>query len=160
MKIRVFSADEKFEWGGVKGIVFTLRGERSSGETNDKSLVVELEGYRCTALFTGDIEKSAEATLLRRGLKRATLLKVPHHGSKTSSTPGLLQRVKPRWAIISVGQGNTYGHPHSGVLARYVERGIQVLRTDFHGYVRFTINESGSIACQSSLGPCGTYTCF
>ena len=65
----------------------------------------------------------------------ADVLKVGHHGSSTSSTPAFLDAVRPRLALISVGAGNTYGHPNTGVLAALAARGAQVLRTDLTGTV-------------------------
>src|SRR6185295_12572070 len=85
---------------------------------------------------TGDMEKQIEAQLSADGrLAHVDVLKVPHHGSKTSSTADFLDQVHPEFAIISDGFENSYGHPHPDVLARLEERGAHVLRTDRDGLV-------------------------
>ena len=111
-------------------------------------------------LFTGDMEKAGEAELLKRWPEvRADLLKVPHHGSLTSSASFLLDHLAPRWAVVSVGRGNSYGHPKARVLERYRKRNISLLRTDFHGFVTFRISPAGEVLCRSALGPCGEARC-
>ena len=127
---------------------------------NDRTLLLFVEFAGCRVLFTGDMEKAGEAELLRRWPElRADLLKGPHHGSLTSSAPFLLDKLAPRWAVVSAGRGNSYGHPKSRVMERYRERGISVLRTDFHGFLTFRITAEGDIRCESALGPCGEARC-
>ncbi|MFI5183169.1 MAG: DNA internalization-related competence protein ComEC/Rec2 [Vicinamibacteria bacterium] len=99
---------------------------------NDDSLVVRLQWGNVQLLLTGDIEGTAEQRL-HDG--RATVLKVPHHGSRTSSTEGFLRSVAPRVAIVSVGYHSTFGHPHPEVLNRYLRFGIPLFRTDRDGTV-------------------------
>jgi competence protein ComEC len=109
----------------------------SSGNRNDDSLVLRLEWGATSVLFTGDIEAAAERDLLAapESALRSAVLKVPHHGSRTSSGAGLLAAVDPAVAIISVGAGNRYGLPSPEVRRRYQGRGICVLRTDESGAV-------------------------
>lgn len=127
---------------------------------NDRTLAVAIEFAGCRLLFTGDMEKAGEAELLQRWPNaRADLVKVPHHGSHTSSTAAFLERLKPRWGVVSVGKGNTYGHPVARVLERYHARRISLLRTDFHGFVTVRIAPSGEISCESALGDCGRASC-
>jgi competence protein ComEC len=103
---------------------------------NNDSLVMRLAFGRNTFLLTGDMERQVEAQLSADGhLSHVDVLKVPHHGSKTSSTADLLDALRPEFAIISDGYGNSYGHPHPDVLARLTERGASVLRTDRDGLV-------------------------
>jgi competence protein ComEC len=143
----------------------TLAGTRISilpmeGEgTNDRSLILLLEYGNCRALFAADMEKEAEASLSRRSIGHVDLLKVAHHGSRTSSTEKLLRSLTPRWAVISVGARNLYGHPHPTVLRRLLRHGVQVFRTDFHGYVRFRLEPQGSVHCETALGSCGVSSC-
>jgi len=66
---------------------------------------------------------------------RADVLKVGHHGSATSTTPGFLAAVSPRLALVSVGVANDYGHPSAGVIQALEDRGVQVLRTDYEGTI-------------------------
>jgi competence protein ComEC len=86
--------------------------------------------------LSGDIERQIEAELVAEGLLRKTdVLKVPHHGSKTSSTAEFLDLLRPAFAVMSAGYENSYGHPHAEVLERYQERQACVLRTDLDGLV-------------------------
>jgi competence protein ComEC len=89
-------------------------------------------------LLPGDIQAGVEQELVESGRPlAATVLKVAHHGSITSSTPAWLAAVKPQVAVISVGAGNRFGHPSPEVLQRYATAGIPVLRTDQAGSVEF-----------------------
>ncbi len=87
---------------------------------NNNSLVCKL-GYKSfSMLFTGDIEEIAEKTILEKyketNVLKSTILKVAHHGSKSSSTKEFLEAVKPKITLIGVGENNTFGHPNTGVL--------------------------------------------
>lgn len=111
-------------------------GDRGPG--NNRSLVLAAQAPGLRALLTGDIEAAAERRLLRRwpeALLRSDLLKVPHHGSASSTTSGLLAAVRPRLALISCGRGNPYGHPAPEVLRRLTATGARVLRTDLSGEI-------------------------
>jgi competence protein ComEC len=89
-------------------------------------------------LLTGDIEAGVEQGLVAHSSAlAATVLKVPHHGGDTSSSRAFLEAVDPQVAVISVGADNRFGHPAPGVLARYAELGVPVLRTDEWGTVEF-----------------------
>lgn len=104
---------------------------------NDASLVVKVTHGRVRMLLLGDIEEEGEAALLRGGAALAAdLVKIPHHGSKTSSGSGLVAATRPRWAVVSVGAWNRFRHPADDVLARWSASGARVLRTDVHGGVR------------------------
>lgn len=106
-------------------------------DPNDNSLVVRIVYGEQSVLFTGDAEALAEAALedVPHASLRADVLKVPHHGSRTSSSDAFLDLVRPKVAIASMGQRSRYGHPHPEVLARFNTRGIRLLRTDLHGGV-------------------------
>ena len=100
-------------------------------DKNDDSLVIKLSYGAVDVLFTGDIGENAEARLIASGQNlRAEILKVPHHGSRTSSSPRFLDAVQPRCAIFSLGQGGRYQLPDAEVVARYQARGCQLWRTD------------------------------
>jgi competence protein ComEC len=88
-------------------------------------------------LLTGDAEAAEEAWLLahQSGLLRADVLKVAHHGSATSTTSGFLDAVRPRLALVSVGAGNTYGHPSANVMRALAAHGAVALRTDRLGTI-------------------------
>lgn len=111
-------------------------------EDNERSCVLKVSGPGGSILLTGDIERLGEMNLLERlpeGL-RADVLLAPHHGSKSSSMAEFLDAVGASRVVISVGHRNRFGHPAPEVLARYRERGMEVLRTDRHGALelRFT----------------------
>lgn len=109
--------------------------------SNNDSLVLLVTYGAVRLLFPGDIERDVEALLVERHRRgeldlRADVLKVPHHGSQTSSSPTFLEAVQPRAAVISVGRRNRYGHPSPEVLARYEANGIPLYRTDRNGAIR------------------------
>jgi competence protein ComEC len=90
-------------------------------------------------LLTGDIERLAEVAMLSHdsGLP-VDVVKVPHHGSKTSSTDGFVNATRPKFAIISVGQNSMFGHPHREVVQRWQRSGAQVLTTGNSGMITVT----------------------
>jgi competence protein ComEC len=103
-------------------------------DPNDNSLVVRIRFGARSFLLLGDAEQHAEAELVRLGLVGPVdVLKVGHHGSRTSSTDALLARTSPRLAIVSAGVGNRFGHPHDEVIARLEAHHARVLRTDHDG---------------------------
>jgi competence protein ComEC len=110
---------------------------------NEYSVVAELRYGAFSMLLTGDIERWAESRIVQSGvLSDVDVLKVPHHGSKTSTTQGLLAAARPELAVICVGEENRYGHPHNVVLDRLGAHGIETLRTDIDG--RITIQSDGA----------------
>jgi len=119
---------------------------------NADSLVLELRYGRHTFLLTGDIEARQEAELAEAGLLRpAQVLKTPHHGSKRSATPWLLDAVRPAVALISAGEGNSFGQPHPETLQRLSERRVLVLRTDVSGPV--TVWSDGRYLSTGAVRP-------
>ena len=105
-------------------------------DTNDDSLVMKLSYGEVDILFTGDIEAKAETRLLASGQNlRAEVLKVPHHGSRTSSTVPFIAAVQPKFALFSLGIRNRFGFPNAEVIARYRERECVLLRTDELGAI-------------------------
>jgi competence protein ComEC len=109
---------------------------------NDRSLVLKLKYGDIAFLLTGDIEKRTEMRMLEAGDDlRADVLKVAHHGSRTSTTQAFLKAVNPSISLISAGSPSPFGHPHPDVLARLEEGGVQVLRTSACGAI--TISTDG-----------------
>jgi competence protein ComEC len=103
---------------------------------NNNSAVLRLDYGAVGMLFTGDIESAAEERLVRRGMPvRCTVLKLAHHGSKTSTTPLLLNAAQPKIAVLSCGRYNSFGHPAPQTLHRLNERRVPVYRTDVHGAI-------------------------
>ena len=117
------------------GAVLTSLPTASEGR-NDAARVLRVELGRATVLLSSDIEGPGEQALIASGATLdAAVLKVPHHGSRTSSGPELLAAVRPAVAIVSVGVRNVYGHPDAGVLARLSAAGADLYRTDRDGAV-------------------------
>lgn len=101
---------------------------------NDYSVVIKLNYKNISFLFTGDAESLSESTMMSKGYDlKADVLKVGHHGSKTSTTDEFLSKVAPKYAVISCGLNNSYGHPHTEIINKLRARGIQIYRTDLDG---------------------------
>lgn len=101
------------------------------GDPNFNSIIAKLSFGEVDFLLTGDAEKGEELRLVMNGDNiQSEVLKVGHHGSKTSSNPLFLEKVRPQYALISVGRKNRYGHPNSDVLKNLVSIGAQIFRTD------------------------------
>jgi competence protein ComEC len=124
-----------WEWDGVRFEVLHPAPESIARRRNDESCVLRVATAGGAMLLTGDIERGAEAELVRAGLSRADVLLVPHHGSRTSSSAEFLAAVQPRHAIAAVGYRSRFGHPHPEVLGRYAAAGLAPLRTDRDGAV-------------------------
>jgi competence protein ComEC len=108
---------------------------------NSDSLAFILRFGQSSILLTGDLEKDMESRMLAAGfVSPVDVLKVAHHGSRTSTTAPLLEAARPRWAVISAGAGNPFRHPHPDVLKRLARQQTIVWRTDLHGQVRFLTN--------------------
>ncbi len=131
-------AGDRWRWDGVSiEVIHPQRNNRFSG--NNSSCVIRVEAGGESILLPGDIERGAERLLI---LEQPDLLKVdgvvvPHHGSKTSSTPEWLDAVDPRWAVFPVGYRNRYRFPKEDVVARYRERGIKFWESSHTGALRF-----------------------
>lgn len=115
---------------------------------NDNSLVVAVSYRGRTIVFAGDVEAEGEDALVAAGLGPADVVKVPHHGSPTSSTAGLVAATHPRLAVISCGPANAFGFPSPGVVERWRAAGADVARTDRDGAVTVTIDADGALAIR------------
>lgn len=149
------SERRNLNWNEVQLELIPLMVDKTA---NNRSLILKVSFNRCTALFVGDIEKQAEHALGPL-IGKTTVLKVAHHGSHSSSTEEFINLLQPQIALISDGRKNQYGHPHREVVERYWRRGIQILRTDFHGFVELTVTPNNEIICKSAKGDCGTFLC-
>ena len=108
-------------------------------DTNNASVVIKLTYGQISFLLPGDAEMKANQAMLDRGADvRSTVLKLGHHGSRTSTTVDWLKQVSPQIGIISAGADNSYGHPHPEVIAALKQLGIQYVRTDEHGTITIT----------------------
>lgn len=119
---------------------------------NDNSLVVELEHAGRRVWLTGDVEAHAEASLVAGRPAPIDVLKVAHHGSRTSSAAALLEALRPRIAVASMGRHNRFGHPHDEVWSRLRAHAPCALRTDAHGGVVVTIAPDGALSVTTTLG--------
>lgn len=103
---------------------------------NDESIALLLQLGTAQVLMVGDLEAAGEQALVDRGLLLdVDILKVGHHGSKTSSTPAFLAEIRPEFSLISLGKNNAYGHPHPEILRRLEDLGSQIMRTDLLGSI-------------------------
>jgi competence protein ComEC len=121
---------------------------------NDRSLVVRIKSESHSVLLTGDIEYRAEQLLVKeRDQVKADVLKVAHHGSRTSTSKSFLGAVQPTQAVVSAGFANRYGHPSPKVLRRLENLGVRVWRGDLCGEIVASLCQ-GSISL-SSVRDCG-----
>ncbi|HEY3179477.1 MAG TPA: DNA internalization-related competence protein ComEC/Rec2 [Casimicrobiaceae bacterium] len=137
------TAGQSWQWDGVTfTVLFPPMTQYSEPgmKTNDLSCVLRIDSPYGSALLTGDIEARSEAWLLGETTQalRADALVVPHHGSRTSSTPPFVAAVAPRTAIFTPGYRNRFGHPRAEVVARYVRAAARLFRTDLDGAVMLT----------------------
>jgi competence protein ComEC len=148
-KIKTQSLDEEIPPQMINGVEIsvlnpsawktTQRKVRNLRDLNNSSLVMKFRFGDISVLLAGDIEKEAEERILRKDYPlRADILKIPHHGSSSSSSPLFLERVKPTYAILSVGERNIGRLPHPEVLKRHLQLGSKILRTDKHGAIVIT----------------------
>lgn len=133
-QITVPTAGETFALGGAQ--VQILGPLHSAEDSNDNSIVLKVSFGATSFLFTGDAERAEEQDLLNAGVNlQSTVLKVGHHGSDTSTSYPFLRAVAPQYAVISVGAGNSYGHPTEAVLSRLRDAGVTTFRTDMQGEI-------------------------
>lgn len=128
---------DNFDWDGVEGkILWPADPTEAPAAANNDSVVLRLKDRAIHFLLPGDIEKQVENALTQgHDPLAADFLKVPHHGSKTSSTEVFLDAVNPRVGVISVGEDNSYGLPNAETVERYGAKGIRLLQTDQAGAV-------------------------
>jgi competence protein ComEC len=109
---------------------------------NDNSIVLHLSYQGAAMLLTGDLSRDGEEIMLERGVvPRVDLLKLGHHGSRTSTGAGFLRRAGPRFAVASCGAWNSHGMPHREVLSSLRGAGVRLLRTDLHGAIRAVLRD-------------------
>lgn len=131
-------AGEEFYLGAARCTIVSP-GEDDDYDANNESVAIFLDYLDTECLFTGDMEKRAEDEVLADGYYvDADILKVAHHGSSTGTSEGFLEAVSPDYAVISCGEGNTYGHPHEETLGLLTEYGLTPYRTDISGDILFT----------------------
>ena len=140
--ITVPSVGDKYKLGSA---TITILGVNSGNDTNDTSIVLRIDHGSISFLFTGDAEREAEQFILNSNANlSATVLKVGHHGSETSTTYPFLNEIMPQYAIISVGKDNSYGHPTENTLSRLRDADVKLFRTDMQGDI-FCTSDGNSI---------------
>ena len=136
--ITVPSVGDRFNLGSADCHIL---GVNSAEDTNESSIVMKITYGNTSFLFTGDAEREAENLILNSGFDiKADVLKVGHHGSASSTSYYWLRQIAPRYAVISVGQGNSYGHPTETVLSRLRDADVTTYRTDLQGDIICTSN--------------------
>jgi competence protein ComEC len=141
VRVQKHVAGEEFDWGGTKIRVLSPPADwqPKPKDANDDSLTL-LIGYGNTkALLAGDLERKMEQYVAAES-PQADLLKVPHHGSATSTSSALLAAVRPQFAVISAGYQNPFGHPRKVVLDRLQIYRVKTYRTDLQGAVTFLLD--------------------
>lgn len=144
-------AGSTFNLGAAK---FTLLAPNSSNyeDLNDYSIVVKMDYGNTSFLFTGDAEGVSEREMINKGFDlKADVLKIGHHGSESSTTESFLSKVSPKYAVITVGNNNSYGHPHPSTMNRLKAKGIEVYRTDENGTIVAT-TDGENIAFNTNPG--------
>jgi beta-lactamase superfamily II metal-dependent hydrolase len=124
----------------VGELTFTiLNPETLAGTTNDNSIVLSLSYGEVDFLFTGDAGYEAESSMLTAGIvPDVEILKVGHHGSRTSSSPVFLASASPEVAIYMAAEGNSYGHPHEEIITALIQVGAEIYGTDVYGTIIVT----------------------
>lgn len=120
----------------------------SENKLNNNSLIFKINYKKISALFTGDIEKVAEEKIvanINENALKSTILKVAHHGSKTSSKEKFIEKVKPQIALIGVGEKNTFGHPSDITIKTLEKARTKIYRTDKMGEIILKINRNGKM---------------
>ena len=142
--------DESFTLGKAEIKLYTsdYKGEN----LNNNSVIVRAQNGKNSFLITGDCEREEEQILLDKGVDlSAKVLKVAHHGSATGSSADMLDKILPRYAVISCGAGNSYGHPHDVTLSRRDKYADKILRTDLNGNIVF-ISDGEGLTVQTQKG--------
>lgn len=155
VKITEISAGDTLDLGEPCLKISVLHPDEGGFDKNNEnsnSLLLMLDCFGERFLFTGDLEEDAEATLIGRYDLEADVLKVGHHGSSTSTSPKFLAEVDPTYAVIDVGKGNRYGHPHFEVTARLENDDVKIYRTDEDGDITFKVSKNGIEAIETERG--------
>lgn len=137
LSAEICESDRQWQWDGVS---FQLWQWADAHDSNQRSCVLQIEANGERILLTGDIDTAAERVLLDSALATPTQwLQAPHHGSRSSSSMALLKALKPEAVLISRGQGNSFGHPHPTVMARYRKQGLRIYDSAEHGAIHLQL---------------------
>lgn len=123
---------------------FTSIANDAFQNINNSSIVIKMTFKKTNVLFTGDAEQEVEEKILAKNTHiQAEIMKAAHHGSRTSNTSSYLDAIQPVMAIIQVGKGNKYDHPHQETLEKFSQRKIKIWRNDLHGTVSIFLKPDG-----------------
>jgi len=137
LRAEACESGRQWQWDGVR---FQLWQWVAAHDSNQRSCVLQIEANGERLLLTGDIDTAAERVLLESPLAVPThWLQAPHHGSRSSSSMALLRALRPHSVLISRGQGNSFGHPHPLVLARYRQQGLRIYDSAQHGAIQLRL---------------------
>jgi competence protein ComEC len=148
VQVRHFYAGDQLAWGGTRVTILAPEIGYSNPlePVNNDSLVMRMQYGKSSVLLEGDAEAPSEREMLAHGrVATVTLLKVGHHGSRTSTTQEFLDAAAPKDAVVSVGRGNTFGHPRYEVIERIADARIKLYRTDQSGLTTFLLGRDGGI---------------
>ena len=156
-RIIVPDAGDVFSLGEAK--VTILSPERREEFGDNTSLVLRIEYGKTSFLFTGDAETEQEKKLIKSGMElESTVLKVGHHGSSSSTSDAFLNKISPKYAVISVGGDNQYGHPTQETLDRLQKKEVELYRTDMQGMITCS-SDGEKVSFQTEKnGTIDTYT--
>ena len=132
----------------IDGVIFdVISAKENDKNVNNMSLILRMTYGEVSMLFTGDAEKELEENIN----VKTNILKVSHHGSKTSSTEEFLKKNMPQVALISVGENNSYGHPNKEVLERLKKINAYIYRTDLNGEIYMRLYKNGKIRINTKI---------
>ena len=135
---------------GSSTVEFLGPVDENGKDLNSTSIVLKITYGNTSFLFTGDAESDEEEEILNSGADlKSTVLKVGHHGSRTSTSYPFLREVMPQYAVISVEKGNSYGHPNEETLSKLSDAGVEVYRTDESGDIVMT-SDGNNISITTS----------
>ena len=145
---------DTFEFGSVKMTILSTAVEES--DSNSSSIVVKLENGENSVILTGDADSKVEDVIIHSGFDlEADILSVSHHGSASGTSNAFLEKTLPKWAVISVGKDNQYGHPDKDTMDKLEMMGIEVYRNDIQGNIVATSN---GVDWQWDKEPCNDYS--
>jgi competence protein ComEC len=148
VQVRHFYAGDQIAWGGTQVTILAPEAGYSNPRepVNNDSLVMRMQYGKSSVLLEGDAEAPSEREMLAHGrIAAVTLLKIGHHGSRTSTTQEFLAAAAPKDAVVSVGRGNTFGHPRYEVIERIADARTKLYRTDEFGLTTFLLGRDGGI---------------
>lgn len=132
--------------------IISPHSENIADNMNDNSIVAKLEAYNFSILFTGDASEKIEKELIKEKINlKSDILKVSHHGSKTGTSEEFLKSVKPKIALIGVGENNKFGHPTEDVIKRLTENKVKIYRTDRNGEISIKIKKNKNIKIKKHI---------